>query len=74
MKTKPRERDFAAAIIKVGRGITREKRWLQSEIKRRLPKLYHSQLCAVKDLVTTMVKQRDGIGPRNRRFMTRKKP
>ena len=69
-----RRRDFAAAIVMVGNGITREKVWLRSEIRRRLTKLTRSELCAVKDLVTTMVRERDRIGPRNRRFLTRRKP
>jgi hypothetical protein len=60
----PSKPSFAKAIIKVGNGIAREEAWLRSEIRLRLPKLTHTELCAVKDLVTTMVKERGRIGPR----------
>jgi len=66
--------DFATAIIRVGTAIEREKLWLRHEIKLRLPKLSHSELCGVKDLVTALVNERKRLGPRNRRFMTRRRP
>jgi hypothetical protein len=69
-----RKRGFAEAIVMVGNGITREKRWLRSEIHRRTAKLTRAELCAVKDLVTTMARERDRIGPRNRRFLKRRTP
>jgi hypothetical protein len=69
-----RKNSYALALIKVGNGIAREKRWLKDEIRRRLPKLTRAELCAVKDLVGTLIKERGRVGPRNRRFMTRRKP
>jgi hypothetical protein len=66
--------NFAKAIIKVGNGITREKRWLRSEITKRLPQLTRPELCGIKDLVTALVKERARLGPRNRRFLQRKEP
>lgn len=71
---KRRPPNFARAIIKVGNGILREKRCLRQQTIKRLPKLTHTEICAVHDLVATMVRLRGGIGPRNRRFMTRRKP
>lgn len=74
MTERRKTQSFAEAIVKVGTGIQREKQWLKAEIRRRLSSLTHTELCAVKDLVTTMVKERNRIGPRNRRFMTRRNP
>lgn len=70
MATRPQS--FAAALIKTGTAITRERAHLQTEIERRLSKLSHTELCAVKDLVTELVKGRKRLGPRNRRFMDRR--
>jgi hypothetical protein len=65
---------FALAIIKVGRGLKRERAWCRAMIIRRLADLTHSEILAVHDLVNTMVKRHHKVGPRNRRFMQRRSP
>lgn len=69
-----RRPNYARAIIKVANGITREKRWLKERTIARLEARTPCEMRAVHDLVKTLVVWRTRIGPRNRRFMTRRTP